>query len=131
MQGSFDIVHVKDAVGHTFATRMTNVFVIGKGDKPLVSLPKGKGVRCVQGCNLPRQQGQAPRGHVSCQCHVYMHALGPPLRLFGSSRLGAACGRGGGEDDYWTHLLKPLLRCVLPCRQTILQEQAKLYGKNA
>lgn len=25
--------------------RLTNVFVIGKGDKPLVSLPKGKGVR--------------------------------------------------------------------------------------
>ncbi|GAB4814828.1 hypothetical protein N2152v2_001874 [Parachlorella kessleri] len=44
-KGSFDIVHVKDAVGHTFATRMTNVFVIGKGDKPLVSLPKGKGIR--------------------------------------------------------------------------------------
>lgn len=44
-KGSFDIVHVKDAVGHTFATRMTNVFVIGKGDKPLISLPKGKGVR--------------------------------------------------------------------------------------
>ena len=25
--------------------RLTNVFVIGKGDKPLISLPKGKGVR--------------------------------------------------------------------------------------
>lgn len=25
--------------------RMTNVFIIGKGDKPLISLPKGKGVR--------------------------------------------------------------------------------------
>lgn len=33
------------AAGHTFATRMTNVFVIGKGDKPLISLPKGKGIR--------------------------------------------------------------------------------------
>jgi len=44
-KGSFDIVHVKDAAGHTFATRISNVFVIGKGDKPLVSLPKGKGIR--------------------------------------------------------------------------------------
>lgn len=44
-RGSFDIVHVRDAVGHEFATRMTNVFIIGKGDKPLISLPKGKGVR--------------------------------------------------------------------------------------
>merc|ERR1740138_1299405 len=29
--GSFEIVHIKDAVGHTFATRLQNVFVIGKG----------------------------------------------------------------------------------------------------
>jgi len=43
--GSFDIVHVKDASGHTFATRLAYVFVIGKGHKPWVSLPKGKGVR--------------------------------------------------------------------------------------
>jgi len=37
--GSFDIVHVKDAAGHTFATRLSNVFIIGKGAKALVSLP--------------------------------------------------------------------------------------------
>lgn len=45
MIGSFDIVHVKDAKGHQFATRMSNVFVIGKGNKEWVSLPRGKGVR--------------------------------------------------------------------------------------
>jgi small subunit ribosomal protein S4e len=28
--GSFDIVHIKDSVGHTFATRLNNVFIIGK-----------------------------------------------------------------------------------------------------
>ncbi|XP_031553651.1 40S ribosomal protein S4-like [Actinia tenebrosa] len=43
--GSFDIVHIKDATGHQFATRLTNVFIIGKGNKPYVSLPKGKGIR--------------------------------------------------------------------------------------
>lgn len=43
--GSFDIVHVKDAQGNTFATRMTNVFVVGKGTKSYVSLPRGKGIR--------------------------------------------------------------------------------------
>jgi len=44
--GSFDIVHVKDAAGHTFATRMHNVFVIGKGTKALISLPGAtKGVK--------------------------------------------------------------------------------------
>lgn len=43
--GSFDIITVKDAQGHTFATRRQNVFVIGSGNKPLVSLPKGKGIK--------------------------------------------------------------------------------------
>merc|ERR1712141_356215 len=43
--GSFDIVHVKDALGHTFATRLNNVFIIGKGNKPMISLPRGKGVK--------------------------------------------------------------------------------------
>ena len=44
-QGSFDIVHVKDSAGHIFATRLGNVFVIGEGSKPLVSLPKRKGIK--------------------------------------------------------------------------------------
>uniref|UniRef100_A0A6U6TC93 40S ribosomal protein S4 n=1 Tax=Zooxanthella nutricula TaxID=1333877 RepID=A0A6U6TC93_9DINO len=43
--GSFEIVHVKDAVGHTFATRLQNVFVVGKGSKPWISLPKGNGIK--------------------------------------------------------------------------------------
>jgi len=43
--GSFEIIHVKDAAGQSFATRMNNVFVIGKGNKSLVSLPKKKGIK--------------------------------------------------------------------------------------
>lgn len=44
--GSFDIVHIKDASGATFATRIDNVFVIGPSvDEPLVTLPKDKGVK--------------------------------------------------------------------------------------
>ena len=43
--GSFDIIHVKDSLGHTFATRMSNIFVIGKGNKAIVSLPRQKGLR--------------------------------------------------------------------------------------
>ncbi|KAF8424297.1 ribosomal family S4e-domain-containing protein [Tirmania nivea] len=42
--GGFDIVHIKDAINNTFATRLSNVFIIGQ-DKPWVSLPKGKGVK--------------------------------------------------------------------------------------
>lgn len=41
--GSFDIVHIKDANGKTFATRKGNIFIIGE-KKPLISLPEGDGV---------------------------------------------------------------------------------------
>jgi len=44
-QGSFDIVHLKDSAGHMFATRLGNVFVIGEGNRPMVSLPKRKGIK--------------------------------------------------------------------------------------
>ena len=43
--GSFDIVHVRDAAGHEFATRLSNVFIIGEGAEPMVTLPKGNGVK--------------------------------------------------------------------------------------
>jgi small subunit ribosomal protein S4e len=43
--GSFEIIHLKDSAGHSFATRLNNVTVIGKGDKPWVSLPKGNGIK--------------------------------------------------------------------------------------
>ena len=42
--GGFNIVHLKDAVDNEFATRESNVFIIGR-DKPWISLPKGKGVK--------------------------------------------------------------------------------------
>lgn len=62
--GGFDIVHVKDSLDRTFATRfvsfdfsffllpqyglcrsITNIFVLGQGAKPWISLPKGKGTK--------------------------------------------------------------------------------------
>lgn len=43
--GGYDIIHVKDAKGHEFATRLNNVFILGTGSKPTVSLPKGAGIR--------------------------------------------------------------------------------------
>lgn len=42
--GGFNIVHIKDAIDNSFATREGNVFVIGR-EKPWISLPKGKGVK--------------------------------------------------------------------------------------
>jgi ribosomal protein S4E len=44
-EGSFNIVTVKDAAGHSFSTRQSNVFVLGAGEESLVSLPKANGVR--------------------------------------------------------------------------------------
>jgi len=43
--GSFDIVHIRDRKGNEFATRLSNVFVIGEGNSPAISLPKGKGIK--------------------------------------------------------------------------------------
>jgi len=42
--GGFNIVHIKDAIDNSFATRESNVFIIGH-EKPWISLPKGKGVK--------------------------------------------------------------------------------------
>jgi len=43
--GGFEIVHVKDVLDREFATRVGNVFVLGHGAKPLISLPKSNGVK--------------------------------------------------------------------------------------
>lgn len=43
--GSFDIVHVRDKRGHTFATRSGNIFIIGDSKKEWITLPKNKGVK--------------------------------------------------------------------------------------
>ncbi|CAN6605955.1 small ribosomal subunit protein eS4B [Trichomonascus vanleenenianus] len=43
--GGFDMVHIKDSLDNTFVTRLNNVFVLGEGSKPWVSLPKGKGIK--------------------------------------------------------------------------------------
>jgi len=43
--GAFDIVHVKDASGAKFATRLQNIFIIGKGSEAQVSLPPRKGIK--------------------------------------------------------------------------------------
>jgi len=43
--GSFEIAHLKDKKGNSFATRSGNVFVIGEGGKPLITLPRAKGIK--------------------------------------------------------------------------------------
>ena len=43
--GSFDIAHIKDSNGNSFATRVGNIFVIGDGKSPAISLPKGEGLK--------------------------------------------------------------------------------------
>lgn len=74
--GGFNIVHIKDAIDNSFATRESNVFVIGS-EKPWISLPKGKGVyvdiaftllsgivgltALLENCPLPRKEIVAER----------------------------------------------------------------------
>lgn len=43
--GALDMICVKDSTGHTFNTRIGNTFVIGQGEKTLIGLPRGKGVK--------------------------------------------------------------------------------------
>ena len=42
--GSFNVVHVKDASGHSFATWFSKIFITGKGNRPWDSLLCGKGI---------------------------------------------------------------------------------------
>jgi len=42
--GSYDIAHVKDSQGRTFATRKDNIFVIGETKNPVITLPKRQGL---------------------------------------------------------------------------------------
>uniref|UniRef100_A0A8C9GRT4 40S ribosomal protein S4 n=1 Tax=Piliocolobus tephrosceles TaxID=591936 RepID=A0A8C9GRT4_9PRIM len=43
--GTYDIIHVKDSRGKVFATRLSNVFVIGDAKKSYISLPREKGIK--------------------------------------------------------------------------------------
>lgn len=43
--GSYEIANVRDSNGNSFATRLSNIFVIGQGKKPLIKLPKYNGLR--------------------------------------------------------------------------------------
>ena len=43
--GAVEVIRLKDAQGHDFATRVNNVFVIGKESNAWISLPSGKGIR--------------------------------------------------------------------------------------
>jgi len=75
--GSYDIVYLKDAIGKSFATRIENVFVLGKGHSPAISLPKGRGIRKTiieeralrvkKGASAPVQQPKVKKGKKSKQ----------------------------------------------------------------
>jgi len=43
--GSYDIAHVKDSLGRSFATRKENIFVIGETKNPVITLPKRLGLK--------------------------------------------------------------------------------------
>lgn len=44
--GSFDVVHVKDSTGNSFATRLSNIFVIGKVREIVLSSADNRSVLC-------------------------------------------------------------------------------------
>ncbi|KAL9336979.1 hypothetical protein Peur_071467 [Populus x canadensis] len=44
-KGSFETIHIQEATGHEFATRLGHMFTIGTGTKLQVFLPKGKDIK--------------------------------------------------------------------------------------
>jgi len=58
--GSYEIAHVRDSRGNSFATRLSNIFVIGDSKKPLISLPKHKGLRLT----LVEERDERDKRHV-------------------------------------------------------------------
>jgi len=44
-EGSFHIATIEDTKGATFSTRLQNVFIIGSGNHPQLTLPKGRGIK--------------------------------------------------------------------------------------
>jgi len=68
--GSFEITHIKDASGNQFATRIGNVFVIGKGTNSLVSLPKGKGIK-----KTILEEAQSAGVHIEVEQHPDAHQV--------------------------------------------------------
>lgn len=55
--GGFDVVHVQDTLGREFSTRLSNIFVIGDGGKPWISMPKGGGIKL----NIAEERDQRRR----------------------------------------------------------------------
>jgi len=45
IQGSYETITIKDKTGHSFNTRGSNCFVIGKGHDSLITLPRHSGVK--------------------------------------------------------------------------------------
>jgi small subunit ribosomal protein S4e len=41
---NFDLITIKDAAGHSFTTRTSYIVTVGRGNKSLITLPKGNGV---------------------------------------------------------------------------------------
>jgi hypothetical protein len=99
--GGFNIVHIKDAIDNTFATRESNVFVIGE-EKPWISLPKGKGVQVSHAARIihrrrsvltslflahNRGRKRSPQGTGNCGSPSYIEVKLP----HDSTGNGAAC----------------------------------------
>lgn len=97
--GGFNIVHVKDAIDNSFATRESNIFVIGQ-EKPWISLPKGKGVKvrfsiqfgftsCANyfySSLLPRRETADVRQHNRCSIILHRSFVADDMKFKNFSR---------------------------------------------
>ena len=95
--GGFNIVHIKDAIDNSFATRETNVFVIGN-EKPWISLPKGKGVKVRCRWSFSTRLPESMLIVISCPLQR-REIVAVPMQLQ-ATRMPSAGSRHRIEDQY-------------------------------
>lgn len=102
--GGFNIVHIKDAIDNSFATREINVFVIGN-EKPWISLPKGKGVKVRHRWSYPTSRSMLTVNSYRLQKRgiVVVHMQ---LQVTRSQRIwsGSRCEEGPGTTSLASNL---------------------------
>lgn len=91
-------VHVRDVADKQFATRIGNVFVTGQGNKSMISLPKGGGVKLTVSI-LVRLSRRETKFLTSCLYYLDLGREGSKTQGQGYriSLFFVVCGYEGGE----------------------------------
>ncbi|KAL0590504.1 40S ribosomal protein S4 [Plecturocebus cupreus] len=118
--GSFDVVHVNNASGNIFATQLSNIFVIGKGNKPWISLPQGKGIRLT----IAEKRDQRLAAKQSRSLEILLASLACMLSGKAAAEKVGSSSRSRNGSFAW-HMVRKYLNCRVNHR---LRDGAKSDG---